>query len=1027
MKIKRLLSIFFIVIFVCTIGVVSVSANTYNDFEYYIRDTIIDNESVYGVVITGYTGSEKTVTIPSTIDGVQVIKIGSYAFQSNQKITSITIPDSVKSVGYGAFSYCEKLQSVSIGSGVIEIDNYAFNGCSALTSITIPNSVKSVGDGAFFECIKLKTVSIGNGVSEIGNYAFYGCSALTSIEIPDSVKSIGYRAFDGCAKLQSISIGSGVSEIGDYAFGGCDALASFTVSSANKKYSSSSGVLFNKKQTTLIKYPPAKSGDSYVIPKSVTSIDDNAFGSTVNLKYIGILYDFKYDIPYNVLQYSLFTCDQSIADKFNKKYPWNTISNYGSSLSLLCSSSTSSTINVKVSDAPKIPDIRYKYYLYDSKAKKYELYKTTTGISCKFSDLDAGTAYKIKVVRYVKKDDSWVKTDAAGSFTVATTLPGSSPNNKAIDAGAKASVTSKKLTSNTYLYTPGYFYKWENPSPISQFTDKNGNVMFAYANSNGQNLLIKKLKDNLTATKVASIKTKLDMAGTVVGDDKGYFYVVWARRYCSSQNQTAITVTKYDSSWKEVKSVSYTSKEIDTVDMFAAGNCDAAVSNGVFYFLYSKKMYNGHQRSDQLVIQTSNMSKISSPLSFWCSHSFGQRVIIDHNGDPWYANHGDCYPRAFQVTSKNTSEALFHFYCNSADRDDMYIVNETNAQLGGLADTSKDIFLVGCSVKSMQQSGYNSQPRNLFITSAGGHVTLSNSSSRSGTVFGEKFTDKNIKWLTNYSSTYTVMNPQVVSTDDDRIIVMWEKINRKTGSFVDSYYMILTANGKVYQKALSMNKQRLNKNETPIYKDGCVYWINADFSKISVTKLNVDKISFVKAMSGVKVASRGVKQVKLSWTKNTSATGYQIQVQKDGKWTTVATVTKNSTTSCTIKNLSAGTMYNIRIRAYKTVSGTKFYGAFKTISVVTKPGKVSEVTLKEQTKTSLTVQWSKIKSATGYQVQIQKNGKWVSYDVSSGSTLYTFKNLSKNQSYSIRIRAYKTIDKTKYYGAYKTVSYSTAK
>ena len=180
-------------------------------------------------------------------------------------------------------------------------------------------------------------------------------------------------------------------------------------------------------------------------------------------------------------------------------------------------------------------------------------------------------------------------------------------------------------------------------------------------------------------------------------------------------------------------------------------------------------------------------------------------------------------------------------------------------------------------------------------------------------------------------------------------------------------------------------------------------------------------------MTGFKLASRGVNSVKLSWTKNTSASGYQVGVYKGGKWVSY-TVKGNGTTSYTVSGLSAGTKYNVRVRAYKAVSGKNIYGAWKTGSVNTAPSNMTGFKLKSKTTSALTLQWSKNSSATGYQLQIKKDGKWVSYTIKSAKTTsYTIKSLAKNTKYSVRIRAYKTSGSSTIYGAWKTGSASTKK
>jgi hypothetical protein len=156
------------------------------------------------------------------------------------------------------------------------IGDSAFYRCFSLTSVTIPDSVTSIGVEAFVYCTNLTSVTISNGVTTIGGGAFDSCTSLTSVTIPNSVTSIGDYAFDSCTSLTNVTIGNAVTSIGDGAFSGCFSLTAITVDSANQNYSSIAGVLFDKGQKTLIKYPQGKVG-SYTIPNTVTSIGDNAF------------------------------------------------------------------------------------------------------------------------------------------------------------------------------------------------------------------------------------------------------------------------------------------------------------------------------------------------------------------------------------------------------------------------------------------------------------------------------------------------------------------------------------------------------------------------------------------------------------------------------------------------------------------------------------------------------------------------------------------------------------------------------
>jgi hypothetical protein len=128
------------------------------------------------------------------------------------------------------FSECSSLTTVTIGNSVTSIGSGAFQYCSDLTSVTIGNSVTSIGDGAFHSCSGLTSVTIPNSVTSIGRYAFHSCSGLTSVTIPNSVTSIGERAFYGWDLPEVISKIENPFEInGKYSYSGDFYTGTFSV------------------------------------------------------------------------------------------------------------------------------------------------------------------------------------------------------------------------------------------------------------------------------------------------------------------------------------------------------------------------------------------------------------------------------------------------------------------------------------------------------------------------------------------------------------------------------------------------------------------------------------------------------------------------------------------------------------------------------------------------------------------------------------------------------------------------------
>ncbi len=205
------------------------------------------NDSV--IYLIDYIGNEKELTLPESYNGKKYA-INSHAFYGQSDITSITIPNSVTSIGEYAFSGCSSLTSVTIPNRVTSIGEYAFNYCSSLKEVHISDIASwcniSFGNhysnplcyviDLYINGELLTELVIPDTVTNINDYAFYGCTSLTSVTIPNSVTSIGSYAFRTCTSLTSITISNSVTSIGEYAFYNCTSLTSVTFENTSGWY-----------------------------------------------------------------------------------------------------------------------------------------------------------------------------------------------------------------------------------------------------------------------------------------------------------------------------------------------------------------------------------------------------------------------------------------------------------------------------------------------------------------------------------------------------------------------------------------------------------------------------------------------------------------------------------------------------------------------------------------------------------------------------------------------------------------------
>lgn len=241
----------------------------------YVKPEVIYSIGADGnASVEGFQGDLTDVVIQRIYHGCPVVSISNRAFYKCRTMTSVTIPDTVTTIGRYAFGECSSLSTVTLPEKISAIEGHAFTGTpwaeslkdefvivgdgvllkyngsdtvvnipegvkflsmaftasgTNITEVNIPSSVTAIGDYGLANLRFVESFTLPDSITSIGDFAFFNCNAVTSIQIPDSVTSIGAKAFMNCRALTSVTLPQSITKYSDGMFTNCAALTSFTV------------------------------------------------------------------------------------------------------------------------------------------------------------------------------------------------------------------------------------------------------------------------------------------------------------------------------------------------------------------------------------------------------------------------------------------------------------------------------------------------------------------------------------------------------------------------------------------------------------------------------------------------------------------------------------------------------------------------------------------------------------------------------------------------------------------------------
>ena len=913
------------------------------------------------VFILAYTGKDKVVNIPEEIEGKKVGVIGHIAFLSNS-IEIVNIPNTVTVLSYECFFRCGNLREINIPESVSEIGGVPVTECPSVEKINVSeknNYYRSV-DGVLFS-------------KDMSQLIYYPSNkAGDSYKVPDEVKEFSPCADNGAfnynQNLKSVTLNANINlsswNFPRSSFAYASKLEAIYVDSKNPYLTSDNGILYSKDKTILVSYPANRSQTRYVMPDNVRRMSENAFYGAKNLKEIQL--SKKLEIRVYGVQFFLGCRNLesiSIPESNNDFY-------------------TVDGVLFRKRDFDGLDNPSLISYPQNKKDSKYEVPTTVKSIGVSAFEgntnlstviipdnveeingsafMDCTLLSKVVLPSNLKEITYWTFNNCSSLTDI--DIPAS-----VTTVGVSAFLNCSSLNNVTIPFNVTeimiYAFGYRSESPDFNVYQKKDNFkIYCYPGTAGEQYA----KDNGFDYELITAEKPAKVTGFKV---KSLTSTNVTLQWNKNTSASGYEIEQYKSGkWVNVAKITGNATTSYTVKGLAAGTAGykfrmRAVKNGAY--------------SDY----TSALSVNTNPYGvggFKCSSKSSTSVTLKWNKGTTASG--------YQLQQYKDGKWVT-IYTGTKVTDTSYTVKNLKAGTAGYRFRIRAYKTYGNTKQYGSWSGevkVNTNPYGVggFKCSSKTSTSVTLKWNKGTTASGYQLQQyKDGKWVTIYTGTKATDTSYTVK-------------NLKAGTA--GYRFRIRA-----YKAYGNTKQY--------------------GSWSSEVKVNTNPYG----VGGFKCSSKTSTSVTLKWNKGTTASGYQLQQYKNGKWVTIYTGTKATNTSYTVKGLKAGTAgYRFRIRAYKTYGNTKQYGSWSSeVKVNTNPYGVGGFKAKSTAKNSITLGWNKGTTASGYQLQQYKDGKWVTVytGTKATSTSYTVKSLKANTSYKFRIRAYKTYGNTKQYGSWSKV------
>lgn len=887
-------------------------------------------------------------------------------------MTEVEIPAGTSEIGIASFYGCKGLERVTIPDSVTSIAEYAFCKCTGITGITFPDGMASIGYCAFAGCTGLLGIEIPDSVTNLGECAFLDNTSLVTAVVGESVTDLPTGAFSGCSSLRNVTLGDNMTRIGSSSFDNCDSLESFVIPSCVKEVDSSA-------------FYGCASLSSIYIPVSLTSIGTYCFTGSDNLKdiyYEGSEEDWsnisigsyafsKIDlwttidvtIHYNYAAASTDTQNLEVVERLTETAEVSDTS-YTSDAErteISAESEEAATVHISCCDVSLMA-------ASDS---------TETALAAEYGDLAAGESYVFLVVRDANAENllstaNLLYIDQAEADANGTVAFSYVPLESVSDAAlllygpTGKSITDAEITleSDTYEYTGMHIKPIATVVYEGTKLEEDVDYTVAYSNNFEKGTGTVRIKGyNEYSGVVTKTFTISKMSQIVTTDWDGEMSLVYGEKcsinaftngdgefYYESDDTSVVTVDETGCVTAQGQGTAMITVTVSETDNYIAGSTEIEVAV---------------ERASQTIVVSSDTVSLTvgetlapvvtgamSTLSY--SSSEKSVVSVSSTGKITALKAGTAYITITAIETAQYASATATVKVNvreeltEAEETTTAAIEETTA---AATTTKKSQTLTVSKSTTTLAAGKTWTP-----TVSGAKTTLSYKSADTSIATVNASTGK-IKAVkvgtvkitvtaaatTAYSkatATITVkVTPKATSSlkltnTSSGIKLTWKKVTGATGYYI---YRSTSKSG-TYKKIATVKSGSTvtyTNKTSGTYKvtNGKTYYYKV-IAYASTGKGTASSVKTTVRLTGVTLSSvknSASKKMTVKWKKNSKATGYQIQYSTSSSFASgnkTVSVSKAATVSKTIGSLKKGKTYYVRIRAYKTVSGTKYYSAW---------------------------------------------------------------------------------------------------